>query len=663
MPNPIPHRSRLVPRVPSTIIVLASLIVAACGQPGDADEKPSGKQHPANRLAQETSPYLLQHAHNPVDWFPWGDEAFAKAKTDNKPIFLSVGYSSCHWCHVMERESFEDAEIAAYLNKHFVCIKVDREERPDVDAIYMQAVQLLTQRGGWPMSVFMTADAKPFYGGSYFPARDGDREGAPGFLSLIQAIQKAWLQDHEQIMGSADQLTAALQKQMDLASVLPAATPSLGLVARVGSRLAEEFDAKHGGFGFVENQPQRPKFPEPSNLLYLLYQATDPSLEDSVKQQAMTMLTRTLDKMAAGGIQDHLGGGFHRYSVDRFWQIPHFEKMLYDNGQLASVYARGFALTGNPEYRWVVEDLLAWCTREMRSPEGGFYSAIDADSEGEEGAFYRWTKEQLSPFASDPQYARFAETYQLSGEPNFEDQYFVPQTDEPLSTIAKPLGIDAAKLRESLAPLRASLLAQRSKRTAPMTDTKILTSWNGLMIRGYADAGRLLENPQYLEIAKSAASFALKSLRKPDGTLFRTYGGGQAKLNAYLDDYAFLVNGLIAIHQATGDAQWLAAAKELTDIQIEQFWDPTSGGFYFTSQDHQSLIARAKDPVDSALPSGNSVAAENLLYLHEHLPRPTPYYDHAQQTIKNVAGLLQRSPTSAPRAAISMSQVLAETKP
>ncbi|WP_231745788.1 thioredoxin domain-containing protein [Rosistilla oblonga] len=648
---------------PAAMFCIGVLIaIVLPGRPAGADEPP-GKQHPPNRLAAETSPYLLQHARNPVDWYPWGDEAFAKAKAENKPIFLSVGYSSCHWCHVMERESFADAEIAKYLNEHFVCIKVDREERPDVDAIYMQAVQLLTQRGGWPMSVFMTTDAKPFYGGSYFPARDGDREGAPGFLSLIQAIQTAWERDHDQILASGDQMTDALQKQMDLASVLPAAEPSLGLVTRVGQRLAEEYDAEHGGFGFVENQSNRPKFPEPSNLFYLLHRATDESLDEPVRDQALAMLTRTLDKMAAGGIQDHLGGGFHRYSVDRFWYVPHFEKMLYDNGQLASVYARAFALTGNPEYRWVVEDLLAWSSREMLSPEGGFYSAIDADSEGEEGAFYRWTKDDLKAFAGDPNYARFAATYHLDGEPNFEGEYFVPRTDEPLAAIAEPLNSDAAALRETLAPLRATMLAARAKRTAPITDTKILTSWNGLMIRGYADAGRLLQQPEYVEVAKRAATFVLKSLRQPDGTLFRTYSAGQAKLNGYVDDYAFFVDGLIAIHEATGEPQWLDAARTLTDIQIAQFWDEKRDGFYFTSQDHQSLIARAKDPVDSAIPSGNSVAAENLLYLDEHIESPTQYRDYAQRTISNVAGLLKRSPTSAPRAAVSMAKILAETKP
>lgn len=648
-----------------TLAATCVLLTTGCfaDEKATQSEKPqnekAGKPKPqANRLAKETSPYLLQHAYNPVDWYPWSDEAFAKAKAEGKLIFLSVGYSSCHWCHVMEHESFEDDEIAAFLNANFVCIKVDREERPDVDAIYMQSVQMLTGRGGWPMSVFMTADAKPFYGGSYFPARDGDREGAPGFLTLIKAIQEAWKKDDKQILASADQVTAALEKQMDLTAVLPEAEPSPAIVARVQRDLLQQFDPQFGGFGFAENNPNQPKFPEPSNAWFLLHRAGDSRLETADRDNARRMLEHTLDMMAAGGIHDHLGGGFHRYSVDRFWKIPHFEKMLYDNGQLATVYAEAYALTGNEAYRWVVEDLLKWVARDMTSPEGAFYSAMDADSEGEEGAFYRWTPEQIKSQVSESDFALLASTYGLDKAANFEEHYHVLQLASPIASVASTQKIPAAELVNKLSPLRVQLRKLREKRESPFKDTKVLTSWNGLMIRGYADAGRILKKDEYTQAAQRAGEFVLKNLRRPNGTLLRTYGSGKAKLNAYLDDYAFLVSGLLGLHKATGQSRWLDLAKEITDKQIELFWDDKKGGFFFTSGNHESLIARAKDPVDSAIPSGNSVAAENLLILSESLEQDAAKYrDYAKRTVTILAGLLNRSPTSAPRAAVVMSKL------
>ncbi|MEZ6089040.1 MAG: hypothetical protein R3C05_13640 [Pirellulaceae bacterium] len=452
---------------------------------------------------------------------------------------------------------------------------------------------------------------------------------------------------------------------------------SAGLVDRVQERLAEEFDAVHGGFGFVEDQPRKPKFPEPSNLFFLLHRAEDSSLDESIRREAEAMLTRTLDKMAAGGLQDHLGGGFHRYSVDRFWAIPHFEKMLYDNGQLASVYARAFGLTGKMEYRWVTEDLLDWASREMLADEGAFFAAIDADSEGEEGAFYRWSKDQMKPFANLPSWETFAKLYQLSGTANFEDAFYVPQTIEGLAERAAEMQLDAPRMRQSMAKIREAMRIARDERERPGIDTKILTSWNGLMIAGFADAGRILQREDAIDIAKRAATFILTSMRQSDGSLYRTYASvgrttdentetevdsqGKAKLNGYLDDYAMLVYGLIALHRATGEANWLQSARELTDLQIKKFWDQQRGGFFFTSDDHQSLIARAKDPVDGAIPSGNSVAALNLLYLADEIETKNEYQSYAQRTLETVAGLLQRSPASAPLAAVAISELLSES--
>ena len=604
----------------------------------------------------ETSPYLLMHAHNPVDWYPWGEEAFEKAKKENKVVFLSIGYSSCHWCHVMEHESFMDEEIAKYLNEHFICIKVDREERPDIDQIYMRATVLINGRGGWPMSVFMTPGAEPFFGGSYFPARDGDREGIMGFLPLIEKVQNAWKEMPEVLEADGKKLAEYVKTDLD--GRRPGSLTPLGkdVLDNTVQSLRQQFDVEHGGFGFSPAEPMRPKFPSPSNLDFLIYRLQH--AEGEIKElPEWVMLVRQLDRMAMGGIRDHLGGGFHRYSVDRFWLIPHFEKMLYDNGQLASVYSEAYKLTGDEEYRQVVEEMLAFITREMTGEHGGFYSALDADSEGEEGRFYRWEKKQLEEQLSAVDYSLFARIYGINDEPNFEEEYYVPMLSETRAELLPKYEMSRQQLEAKLLPIRQQLFTRRAERVRPLTDDKILTSWNGLMIRGFADAGRILEKPGYLETAEKAARFVLEQLSDQEGRLLRTFRGGEAKLNAYLVDYAFLVEGLLSLHRATGKKEWLDEADRLMKIQLELYWDDTNSGFFFTSNDHESLLARGKNPVDGAQPSGNSVSVQNLLTLAHELENEE-YLERADRTIRSVSGILSNSPSASPRMVIAVGQLL-----
>ena len=608
--------------------------------PKSENREPTNRE-PTNRLAQETSPYLLLHAHNPVDWYPWGDEALNKAKQENKLIFLSVGYSSCYWCHVMERESFMDEEIAQLLNEHFVCVKVDREERPDVDNIYMTAVQLISGRGGWPMSMFLTPDAKPFFGGTYFPARDGDRTGATGFFTIINRMQQLWRDKAEEIRDQADRLTAAMKEHLERNREIEKEV-ALGqpLFERVVQELAAQSDMEFGGFGFAAAQPDGPKFPEPPKLMFLLEMA-----RHSENSRARELLENSLDRMAEGGIRDHWGGGFHRYSTDRYWYVPHFEKMLYDNGQLATVYAEAFELTGRFAYRQVVEEMLAFVVREMTAPGGGFYAALDAETEGHEGRFYVWLSEELDAATDDDEWELLAPVYGLDDPPNFEQKYYVPLLAERLSKLAHD---QLQQQNEQLEPIRRKLRDARDQRDRPLTDIKIITGWNGLMIRGFADAGRIFQNESYVDSARSAADFVLSNLTAADGRLLRSHAAGRAELGAYLDDYSFFVDGLIAIHRASGDSKWLDHAQQLTDTQIELFWDDQHGGFFFTADNHESLIARAKDPVDGVRPSGVSVAASNLVYLSQALHEPK-YLERARETIQSSADLIEQSPASLAR--------------
>ncbi len=610
---------------------------------------------PTNRLSKESSPYLLQHAHNPVNWYPWGSEALERAKNENKLIFLSVGYSACHWCHVMERESFLDKEIADFLNEHFVCVKVDREERPDIDQIYMTAIQMMVGRGGWPMSVFLTPETKPIFGGTYFPARDGDRGASTGFLSVIRRAHEVWSSDRVGIKAQADRVTEAVVASMSGSKVplgpanIEAEIKELKRISmKTFHELAEQFDPTFGGFSFVETNPDRPKFPEPSNLFCLLQMAQSNSLSLEDKSLAMKMLRKTLDSMIAGGIVDHLGGGFHRYSTDRFWRIPHFEKMLYDNGQLAQVYAKAFELTGQEEYRFISEGICDFVVKELKAPGGAFFASLDADSEGEEGKFYCWSRAELDEIAKKVDgFSKLAEVYGLFQAPNFEGRLYAPQPGKTLTELAPLQNQSFAQLVSSVSPARQAMLDVRSMRVRPATDEKILTSWNGLMIAGLADAGRILKRPDYIAAAADAATFVLQNMTTKDGRLLRSYAAGQAKLNGYLDDYAFLIYGLLSLHEATSEDRWIDRAVEWVARQTSDFGDSATGVFYYTSSDHPELIVRFHDPVDGALPSGNSVTAANLAYLAYNVER-SEYLDQLYSTIRSSVPLLSKNATACP---------------
>ena len=620
----------------------------------------------ANRLAGETSPYLLLHAHNPVDWYPWGEEALAKAKAEQKLIFLSIGYSSCYWCHVMERESFMDAEVAAFMNKNFICIKVDREERPDIDEIYMTSLQVLGRPGGWPLTMFLTPDAQPFFGGTYFPPRDklvelpagakvegAERPKLTGLMTLLEAVVEKWKTAPDEVRAGGKQLADFVRRSLARRSLEAAALPDAKLLDEVASQLTDQYDVEHGGFGFSAATERRPKFPEPTNLVFLIDRFDRARKRGDEDKPALAMLVGTLEKMAAGGIRDHLGGGFHRYSTDRFWRVPHFEKMLYDNGQLASVYTEAHRLTGRDDFKQVVVELLAFVDREMTDPAGGFYSALDAETDADEGKFYVWNPDEARALLTAEEFGALTDVYGLSQPANFEHRWVL--------LLAKPV---ESKDVAVLATAKEKLLTARSKRKRPLTDTKVLTSWNGLMIRGYADAGRLLDS-KYTATAARAADFALAKLRTKDGRLLRTYSQGEAKLNGYLDDYAFLVDGLISLHQATNDRRWLTAADELTAKQVELFWDDEAGGFFYTSHDHETLIARSKDPADSATPSANAVAASNLVYLSKALNKPD-YLTRAEKTITSFSSFLSQAPVAMPRMAVALGALLdakAATKP
>jgi uncharacterized protein YyaL (SSP411 family) len=659
----VPRSSRRIVGMRVVCFALSAGLLSGAPSARPAQANPpqgaGARPQPTNRLGKETSPYLLMHAHNPVDWHAWNEAALARAKAEKKLIFLSVGYSSCYWCHVMERESFMDPEVAAYLNKHFICIKVDREERPDIDEIYMTSLQLLGRRGGWPLTVFLTPDAKPFYGGTYFPPRDKEAEVPagtrianaarpmlPGLLPILKAVEAKWTTGSPEIQASANATADAVRRALARRSPIAASLPTSAALNEVQTALADEFDPTYGGFGYSAADDRRPKFPEPSNLVFLLDR-----VRRSSDPQAKNMLLFTLDKMAAGGIHDQIGGGFHRYSTDRRWQIPHFEKMLYDNGQLASVYAQAFTLSGRTEYKAVVDDLLAFVTRELASPERGFYTALDAETDGHEGRYYAWSRPELQKLLTADEFNRGGSAYGFSSPANFEGLWVL--------FAARPL---AAGERQQLAALRQKLLAARNQRKRPLTDTKTLAGDTGLMIRGFADAGRAFNDENYKKTATRAAEFVLAKLRTPDGRLLHSFTAGQAKLNAYLDDYAFFIDGLIALHQATGEDRWLQTADDLSEMAIKLFWDAEVGGFYFTSHDHETLISRSKNPVDSALPSGNAVMACNLVYLAQARSKPK-YLEHAEKTIVAFAPFLERAPSSMPRMAVALAALLDAKQP
>jgi uncharacterized protein YyaL (SSP411 family) len=574
----------------------------------------TGTDH-QNRLARETSPYLLQHQHNPVDWYPWGEEAFSRARAEDKPILLSVGYSACHWCHVMERESFENLDIARLMNEHFVNIKVDREERPDVDAIYMQAVQALTGQGGWPMTVFLTPEGVPFYGGTYFPPQD--RHGLPGFPRVLEAMADVYREQRDRVQEAGRQLLDQLRQGERVRAGGDLLTPAV--LDSAFRMLAAEVDRRHGGFG------RAPKFPQPMTWDFVLryWQRTG-------SPEPLELLRLTLTRMARGGMYDQLGGGFHRYSVDATWLVPHFEKMLYDQSQLALLYLHAGLATGDAEYRRVAVETLDYVVREMTDPAGGFYSTQDADSEGEEGKFFLWTDAELRAVLGAEDAAEAARYWGVADGPNFEGRSIL--------YVARP------ELAAAGERVRARLFEARERRIKPGRDEKVLAGWNGMMLRAFAEAARILNRADYRAVAERNAAFLLTALRRADGRLLRTWKAGHAKLLAYLEDYAMVADGLLALYEATFDHRWLAAARELADAAVRLFWDPAAEAFFDTGVDHEALIVRPRNLFDSAVPCGTSVAADVLLRLAA-LTGESAYERIALAAVRPVAPLMARHPS------------------
>jgi hypothetical protein len=590
--------------------------------------RPDGSPQYTNRLVLEASPYLLQHAHNPVNWYPWGDEAFATATQLGRPVLLSVGYSTCHWCHVMEEESFEDEEIARYLNEHYVAIKVDREVRPDVDEAYISVVQALTGGGGWPMTVWLTPDRKPFYGGTYFPPRDGARGAGVGFLTVLQRLHDAFTTQPLEIATQATRIVAHVRQQA--ASAPGSALPGSTVLHAGFERWSAAFDAVHGGFYGA------PKFPMPPVLdFFLRYHRR------TGNAHALEMVTLTLEQMADGGIHDQIGGGFHRYATDAAWQVPHFEKMLYDNAQLARLYVAAYQVTRREPFARVARDVLDYVAREMTAPGGGFYGATDADSEGEEGRFFLWTPAEVRAALDAPQAEGVLAYYAVSESGNFAGQNIL-HVARPLSDVAASLGTTPEILTQRLTAARARLYAARQRRVPPHTDTKILAGWNGLMISAFARAGAILDDPAYVERARAAARFVLDHLRR-EGRLQRTWIEGAAHEDAFLDDYAFLAAGLLDLYEATFDLTWLGAAIELHETLARDFWDAEHGAFFLTDAAREVTLARTKPDDDGALPSGNAVAIEGLLRLAE-LTGDDRWRVRADRALQALAPQVERAP-------------------
>ena len=551
-----------------------------------------------NALINETSPYLLQHAHNPVDWYPWGEEALAKARNNDKPILLSIGYSACHWCHVMEHESFENESIAKLMNDNFVNIKVDREERPDLDQIYMNAVQMMTGHGGWPMTMFLTPDGIPFYGGTYFPPED--RYNMPGFPRVLMSVAEAYRSQPDQVLHTATAMLGELRRVgLAQASKEPI---TVGLLDSSYRRIGANYDQHHGGFGGA------PKFPPAMVLEFLLR-----TNYRTGNEEALQMVTNTCLQMASGGIYDQLGGGFHRYSVDARWLVPHFEKMLYDNALLSRLYLHFYQATKEDFARRVVEETLDYVLREMTDRDGGFYSTQDADSEGHEGKFFVWSTDEIIGALGRKDGDLFCHYFNVTDEGNFEGKNILNVTDS-IEDLAMRYDIPSEELVETITRARKTLFEIRELRIKPARDEKILTAWNGLMLASLAEAAAVFEREDYLETARTNARFVLTKMRRK-GLLLRTCKDGRAKLNGYLDDYAFLIDGLVTLYEATGELDWLKEALSLTDRMIEEFWDASNGGFFYTGKSHEQLIVRSMDFFDNATPSGNSVASSVLLRL------------------------------------------------
>ncbi len=600
---------------------------------------------PVNRLAGETSPYLLQHAHNPVDWYPWGPEALEKAKAEDKPIFLSVGYSACHWCHVMERESFENPEIAALMNDRFVNVKVDREERPDVDQIYMAAVQAMTDHGGWPMSVFLTPDLKPFYGGTYFPPADS--RGMPGFPRVLSSVHRAWVERREEIVRSAGELT----ERIELMGTIPPAQGALDvrLLDQAFRGLARAFDPTHGGFGSA------PKFPHPMDLRVLLRHHARTG--DS---QSLRMVQISLEKMARGGIYDHLGGGFARYSTDERWLAPHFEKMLYDNALLSTVYLEAFQVTADPQFAQVARETMDYILGRMTGPDGEIYATEDADSEGEEGKYYVWSLEEIRRILGSDRAKAFAYVYDVTEQGNWEDKNILnlPKT---LAQAAKMLDRNEEELRRDLDEDRKRLLEIREQRVAPGKDTKVLASWNGLMIAPLAEGARILKEERYLDAARRAAAFLLEKMTTAEGALLHTYKDGRARFDAYLDDYAHTIDGLTRLYEVSGEPRWLEAALKFAGVILDQFLDTEGGAFFYTGRNHETLIVRQKDFQDNATPSGNAMAATALLRLAALTGRKD-LEETGRRVLETVQVYLDRAPAAMGQSLVALEFLLSPSQ-
>jgi uncharacterized protein YyaL (SSP411 family) len=609
-------------------------------------EHPSTAEGPAftNRLIHETSPYLLQHAHNPVDWYPWGEEALALARDLDRPILLSVGYSACHWCHVMAHESFENEATAQLMNALFVPVKVDREERPDIDALYMEAVQALTGRGGWPMTVFLTPDGAPFYGGTYFPPED--RYGMPGFPTLLRRIADFYRDHRAEVERQADAFRDHFQQQSQRSLSLPdglaasADAEDARLLDDAADRLVARLDAVHGGFGHA------PKFPHTMALdvllrVYSRRQSATAAEEQAEHARLLHAVTLTLNRMADGGIYDQIGGGFHRYSTDAQWLVPHFEKMLYDNALLAHSYLDAWLLTAEPRYRRVCEETVDYVLREMTDPAGGFYSTQDADSEGAEGRFYTWSEDELRAALTAPQFAVAQAHWSVTARGNFERRNIL-HVARPLAEVAAALGMSEAQASQALAEAREALYHVRAARAWPGRDDKVITAWNGLMLRALAEAARALGRADYLAAAERNAAFLLTQLTEGD-QVQRTWRLGRAKLDGYLEDYAATVNGLLSLYAASGTPRWFTEARRLADALLARFWDDSIAGFFDTAHGHETLIGRPRELTDGATPSGASLTAEALLRLAAYTGEAR-YRDRAAQVVLPLAATAAERP-------------------
>jgi len=580
-----------------------------------------------NHLVHETSPYLLQHAYNPVEWYPWGEEAFEKARAENKPVLLSIGYSACHWCHVMAHESFEDEAIAQLMNENFVNIKVDREERPDLDQIYMNAVQMMTHHGGWPMTVFLTPDGVPFYGGTYFPPQD--RYNMPGFPRVLIGVAEAYRDRRDDIRETGTSLVNELRRLSETSTSDQPIERELLDAAYAG--IIRNYDSVNGGFGGA------PKFPPAMTLEFLLR-----TTARTGNQEALDIVSHTCKKMANGGIYDQIGGGFHRYSTDSKWLVPHFEKMLYDNALLSRLYLHYYQVSQDPLAKETVEGILDYVLREMTDPAGGFYSTQDADSEGHEGKFFVWDIDEIRNVLGERDAALFCGYYNITESGNFEGKN-IPNVTYSVEDIAKEHGVSVSELQESLKESRRKLFELRETRIKPGRDEKVLTAWNGLMMASFAEAGVILNRPDYTAAARRNAEFVIFNLQK-DGALLRTWKDGVAKFNAYLEDYAFLIEGLTTLFETTGEFRWLTKALAFSVVMIKEFWDEDAGGFFFTGTSHENLIVRSKDFFDNATPSGNSVAALVLLKL-ALLSGNEKYRDIATATLGAIADQARRYPS------------------